>query len=60
MSKQIKANDESWRFNLAEARKMLAALPDNELHALFVRHLNYIPGSSYVRPAMQELERRGL
>jgi hypothetical protein len=41
-------NDESWRFNLAEARLQLAAMPDNELHALFVRHLNYIPGSSWV------------
>lgn len=53
-------NDESWRFNLAEARLQLAAMPDKELHALFVRHLNYIPGSSWVRPAHQELLRRGI
>lgn len=53
-------NSESWRFNLAQARRELAAMPDAELHALFVRHLNYIPGSSYTHVAMQELKKRGL
>jgi hypothetical protein len=48
------------QFNLTEAKRELAALPDKELHALFVRHLNYIPGSSYTHVAMQELQRRGL
>ena len=55
-----KTVEESWLFDLRAARRELAAMDDKTLHALFVRHLNYVTNSPLVRPAMQELERRGL
>ena len=50
---------ETWRFNLADAKRQIAAEPTAKLHAQYVHHLNYIPGSPYVRPMALELERRG-
>lgn len=36
---------EAWRFNRREWQAKLAAMPNDELHALFVHHLNYVENS---------------
>ena len=51
---------DAWRWNRREWQARLKAMPDKDLHAIFVRHLNYVENSPVTRLAMIELERRGL